>query len=110
MEPRPVYDLSESDIQAQCVEALRAAGWFVTVTSQDRGTRQQLSGLPDLICVKQDRVLFVEVKAMRGRLRQSQRDFFLALQEHTGMHVDGFIVRCVEDLEPVLANWGNWPS
>lgn len=78
---------TEAEIQAEVVCRLRGAGWFVTVTAQDRSTRRQVAGLPDLIAVRGDRALFVECKRPGGRLRASQRRFLDEIRPHCGDHV-----------------------
>lgn len=94
--------MREADIQADIVEYLEAIGWFVTVTSQDRATRGQLAGLPDLIAVKHNHTLFVECKTQDGRLRESQHKWLQALGPHMGTHVLYTIARSLEDVMSVI--------
>lgn len=112
-ETRPPYTIAaptEAEIQAAVVEALERGGWEVTVTSQDRATRRHLRGLPDLLAIRDDRVLFVECKTARGRLRQSQQEWRERHERHFGAHVRYVVVRAVEDIEEWLG-WGRaWMS
>ena len=97
-EPEPIWFLgnsaaSESDVQRQVVEALEVAGWEVLITSQDRPTRQQSRGLPDLLCWKHDHTLLIECKSARGRPRGSQRKFGATIAPHEGPHLRYIVVR-----------------
>ena len=98
-EPRPAWfigdagHLAESEIQRQVVEALEAAGWEVLVTAQDRATRKQSRGLPDLLCWKHDHTLYVECKKTRGRLSESQCRFAYRITGHEGPHLRYIVIR-----------------
>ena len=87
---------SEAEIQANIVDLLRVAGWLVIVTSQDKATRGQLAGLPDLLAVKNDRTLFIECKTAKGQLRESQERFLAALSPHLGEHVAYLLARSLD--------------
>jgi hypothetical protein len=58
---------------------MRAIGFAVWSTEQgyrrDRGGTRQTPGIPDLIVIGHQRVLFVEVKTEKGKLRWSQEQF-----------------------------------
>ncbi len=114
-EPRPAWfigdagHLAESEIQRQVVEALEAAGWEVLVTSQDRATRAQSRGLPDLLCWKHDHTLYVECKKPRGRLSDSQKRFKARIVPHQGPHLRRITVRHPAMIEEWLAvGQGAW--
>jgi len=108
-EPKPDWwflgdsDASESDVQRQVVEALEAAGWEVLITSQDRSTRGQSRGLPDLLCWKHNHSLLIECKSVRGRLRGSQRRFKERIAPHEGPHLRYIVVKHVAMIEEWLA-------
>ncbi len=99
---------SESDIQAEIVDALRLAGWFVTVTSQDRSSRRQLSGLPDLLAFRDDKTLLIECKRPGETLHGSQRGFLQAIEPHMGKHLVYVVMDCIDDVTMWL-NWGREP-
>jgi len=106
-EPEPAWFLgnsaaSESDVQRQVVEALEAAGWEVLITSQDRSTRGQSRGLPDLLCWKHNHTLYVECKSVRGRLRGSQRRFKERIAPHEGPHLRYIVVKHPDMIEEWL--------
>ena len=53
-------------------------------------------GIPDLIAVKNGRVLFIELKTPRGRQSEYQRKFQADLEAHGGEYV---LCRGVDDLQ-----------
>lgn len=113
-EPQPTWftgdsDLAEWQILAGTAASLRATGWFVTVTAQDKSTRRQLSGLPDMIAAKHDHVLLVECKTKSGKLRKSQQMFAAFIAEHTGKHLQYVVIRHPAMIEEWLAvGQGAW--
>jgi Holliday junction resolvase len=59
--------MTESKIQSKRIKQLESEGWYViklTVTNKN--------GIPDLIAVKPDKVLFVECKTKKGRTSKLQ--------------------------------------
>jgi hypothetical protein len=71
--------VTEKDFQKTVTDALTAFGWrwchFRPARTQ-RGWRTALSGspgFPDLVAVRGDRIIYVELKAMNGELRDEQR-------------------------------------
>ena len=97
-EPNPTWFLGDSDlpewqILAGTAASLRGTGWFVTVTAQDKSTRRQLSGLPDLIAAKDDCVLFVECKTKSGKLNDAQKHWRNCISLHQGPHLRHIVVR-----------------
>lgn len=68
---------SERFVQRQVVTFLRKVGWFVQVASGASNALPGLRGMPDLFCTRQRSdgnavILFVECKALGGKLRPSQ--------------------------------------
>jgi len=90
---------NESAIQAEIVKRLRAAGWYVIVTSQDRRTRKQLADIPDLICFRCGMTLLVECKTPMGQMRQGQVDFQCDMLPHLGRSLAYRVMRYPEDAE-----------
>lgn len=97
-EPLPTYHTKEADLVRAVVERLRASGWLVVVTAQDRSTRRQSSGLPDVLAFRADVCLLLECKTPTGKLRPSQIEFGAQVQPHTGDHVVHRVVRWESDV------------
>jgi hypothetical protein len=84
--PRPEsVDISEKDFQKTVTDALTLFGWrwcHFRPARTATGWRTALSGspgFPDLVAVRGDRVLFVELKAANGKLRDEQQSWLSAL-------------------------------
>ena len=97
-EPTPTYG-SESAIQGEIVKRLRAGGWHVIVTSQDRRTRKQLANIPDLICFRDGTTLLVECKTQMGQLTPGQVDFQCDMLPHLGTHLRYKVMRYPGDAD-----------
>jgi hypothetical protein len=82
----------ESEIARRCDAQLRAAGWLVIVTSQDKSTRRQLAGLPDRIAIRHGYCVFVEYKSPGGELRHSQLDFYGSIAPHLGEYLRYYVI------------------
>ena len=83
----------ESAILQQVRDWLRWRGWYVIRTQQGLGCHK---GLSDLVCIRDGRVVWVEVKTATGRLSVHQEGFRGAIETHGGEYV---VARCVEDVE-----------
>lgn len=78
--------LSETDFQTRIIDRARALGWWV---HHDRPARKEDgswstpiqgdAGFPDLVLARKGRVIFVEVKAEKGRLTSEQREWLTEL-------------------------------
>jgi VRR-NUC domain len=77
--------ISEQDFQQTVTDALTAFGWrwiHFRPARTERGWRTALSGspgYPDITAVRGDRILFIEMKAQNGKLRDEQRGWLSAL-------------------------------
>ena len=75
----------ERDWQRTVTDALTALGWTWThfrVARSAKGWRTPISGhpgFPDVVAVRGDRVMFVELKSEQGRLSEDQAAWLLAL-------------------------------
>lgn len=69
-------DVTEQQWQRTVMEAAAALGWLCFHVYDSRRSE---AGLPDLLLVR-ERVIFVELKTMRGRLRREQRAWLAALR------------------------------
>jgi len=74
----------EGDILKQCRDYLRYRGWFVIRIQQGLGCHK---GISDLICVKNGKVLFLEIKATGGKLSPHQVRFCADVRGHGGIYI-----------------------
>lgn len=74
----------EADFQAAVVELAQLTGWLVYHCND---ARRSTPGWPDLALCRPPRLLLVELKTTRGRLRPEQRVWLAALTECTGVEV-----------------------
>ena len=89
--PQPTSERTEAAFQAKLVKEYKADGWYVI-----RLLRTSIAGLPDLLLCHPDRgILFVEVKASRGRLSPIQEHRIQELRDL------GFSVEVVKDQSSV---------
>lgn len=78
----------EKDLQARVITLAEGFGWMVYHTYDSRRCNP---GFPDLVLVKGDTCLFVELKREQGYLRAAQETWLEALRKVT--RVDAFVVR-----------------
>lgn len=74
--------MTEDDLLAGLVDAAASGGWLVFhIRRSDLGIIQGHIGFPDLVAVhaKRRAVVFIEAKAARGRVDESQRRWLDAL-------------------------------
>lgn len=81
----------ESKISRNIVDKLKASGWFVTKL-QTTST----PGIPDLLCIRSGRVVFIEVKQDKGIVSPLQ-EFRIEDLRKQGMEV-----RVVRDLNEII--------
>ena len=85
-EPRAV-ELSEKDFEQIVLGMARAYGWFVAhfrPAQTAKGWRTPVSadgqGYPDLCLVRDDRIVYVELKSDKGKLTEPQKVWLEMLQ------------------------------
>ena len=83
---------TENQIKAQVKDYLNIKGWFHFHVLQGLGS---YPGIPDIIAIKDNRVLFLEIKKPTGKQSQYQKDFENNITRQGGEYV---LVRCLEDL------------
>ena len=88
---KKVPDLLEKEIRAQVKEYLTMMGWFVFYILQGTGSYK---GIPDLIAVKDGRVVFIELKTRKGKQSAHQVKFQADVEAHGGEYR---IVRSLDD-------------
>lgn len=60
--------MSEQKIQSKIIKRLELDGWFVL-----KLIKVSKNGIPDLLAVKENRTIFIEVKQEHGKLSEIQR-------------------------------------
>ena len=68
--------MSEDELLAAVLELARWLGWR---TYHTHDSRRSNPGFPDLVIVRDDRLLFVELKSTKGRLTAEQTEWLKAL-------------------------------
>lgn len=59
--------MTEAKYQAQLIKKYEAEGWYVL-----KLIKTNKNGIPDLLCIKLNEVLFIEVKGLKGKLSKLQ--------------------------------------
>ena len=72
--------MTEQQVQSKKIKELEAQGYYVI-----KLIKTNKNGIPDLVAVKKDEVLFVEVKAKNGILSK--------LQEYRIKELDGYGIK-----------------
>ena len=80
--------MSEEDFQDQLIELLHYKGYLVAhfrPAKTDKGWRTPVSadgkGFPDLVAVKENRCLFIEVKSDKGKESEEQTTWLVSLNK-----------------------------
>ncbi len=89
---RPKQKLTETDIRRQVTDYLQLRQYFCFYVLQGLGSYR---GIPDLVAVKNGRVLFIELKTARGRQSEHQKKFQSDLEAHGGEYI---LCRGIDDL------------
>ncbi|GEM45893.1 VRR-NUC domain-containing protein [Deinococcus cellulosilyticus] len=95
----------ESELQSGIVSYLQGLGWYVMQTfvgSKRGGSVWMHKGLPDLICIKDGQVLFLEVKRPSRDSQQTpeQKETQREIQQHGGICE---VVRSIMDVHNLIA-------
>ena len=69
-------NIMEKDFQQMVLNVARPCGWH---TYHTYDSRRSDPGFPDLCLVRGERLLFVELKTVKGRLRDAQKDWLALL-------------------------------
>lgn len=87
--------LAEAQVLVQVKEYLTYRGWLVMRIHQSLGSKP---GLPDLICLKNRKTIYVECKSQRAgaKLSGPQEIMRREIEEHGGVYV---LARCIDDVE-----------
>lgn len=81
--PRAADLMTERQLRDGIATLARTLGWLVYFTHD---SRRSPPGYPDLTLVRDGRIVFAELKTMKGRLRPEQREWLNEL-DRTGAEV-----------------------
>lgn len=81
---RKVLDavVPEKEFQRQVVDLAELRRWLVW---HDNDSRRNAAGLPDLLLLRPPRLVFVELKAARGRISPQQKSWLESLGQCPGI-------------------------
>jgi len=88
--------ITENDIKRQIKQLLSLKGYFHFHILQGLGAYR---GIPDIIAIKNNRVLFLEIKRPGGRQSDYQKQFQADIEGQGGEY---YIVKCLEDLIKII--------
>ena len=90
--------MSEAKFQAKLIKRLEALDWYVIklITTNK-------NGIPDLLCLKEGKCIFIEVKTDKGALTKLQK---FRIKELTEKGIDCYVVR-PENVKFLLNNLQN---
>jgi hypothetical protein len=88
--------LTEAQTQAKIIKRMTDDGWFVVKLIQTNR-----NGIPDLVAHKEGKTLYVEVKAINGRVSPLQAH---RITELTKAGIPSFIVRTETEINDIIAN------
>lgn len=83
--------MKESQLQTKVRKRLEAFGWLVIKLIQTNR-----NGIPDLMCIKGGRVIFMEIKTSDGVISELQQHMLVKLNA-CGCHAR--VVRSIEDVD-----------
>ncbi len=94
----PVAYLTEAQVMTQVKGYLQAAGWYVMRIHQSLGSTK---GLPDLVCLKDGRTIYVECKSQRAntKLSKYQEAVRREIEAHGGIFI---LARSYKDVKKAL--------
>ncbi|MFW5887701.1 MAG: VRR-NUC domain-containing protein [Bacteriovoracia bacterium] len=85
--------ITENDVKRVVKDYLSVKGWYHFYILQGMGA---FKGIPDIIAIKNGRVLFLEIKKPTGKQSEHQKEFQKNIEHQGGEYV---LVRKLEDLE-----------
>ena len=94
---RQKIKISENDIKLQCKQYLSLKGYFHFYLTAGIASYK---GAPDLVAIKNNRVLFLECKRPgKSILSEYQKQFQADIENQGGEY---YVVRCLEDLIKII--------
>ncbi len=82
----------EGIVLDQCRQYLRVLGWYVIRIQQGPLCHK---GMSDLVCIKDGRVVFLEIKATKGKQSDKQIKFQAEIEFYGGRYL---VARSLEDV------------
>lgn len=100
-----MHKTPEGRLKEDVKKLLEASGFYVRsiVIGQVPGMRNPSRGIPDLVCIKRSRTLWLELKSEKGKLRPEQEQFILEWTQKGG---EAYVVRSLEDVMKILKGLG----
>ena len=80
--------MTEQQIQTKIIKRLKTEGWYVI-----KLIKTSVSGIPDLLCLKNGNAMFIEVKQPDGKLSELQKIRIQQLRDK------GFNVKILTDYD-----------
>lgn len=110
-DPKVFAGISEKELQSTVLDIMRWQGWLCYHTFD---SRRSGPGFPDLVAIKGSRLLFVEFKAEKGKIREEQIEWLDRLvQAHDDVYLvrpstmDGFLKDVNVSGSDLSAHWRN---
>ncbi len=88
--------ITENDVKKQVKQLLSLKGYFHFHVLQGLGAYK---GIPDIIAIRNNRVLFLEIKRPKGRLSDYQKQFQSDIEGQGGEY---YVIKCIEDLVKII--------
>ena len=88
--------ITENDIKRQVKDYLSLKGYFHFHILQGLGAYR---GIPDIIAIKNNRVLFLEIKRPGGKQSEHQKNFQAEIEGQGGEY---YILKSLEDLVEII--------
>ena len=95
-ELRQKIKMSEANIKRQVKDYLSLKGYFHFYILQGLGAAK---GIPDIIAIKNNRVLFLEIKRPGGKQSKYQKQFQADIEGQDGEY---YLIKSLEDLIEVM--------
>lgn len=92
--------ISEKQFMAQVIALAKLHHWSTYHTFD---SRRSGAGFPDLVCTRKGRILFIELKTEKGKLRPDQCHWLGALRDCPGVEVYLWRPSQWAEIEKVLA-------
>ena len=93
-----IKKISENDVKKMVKDYLSIKRYYHFPILQGLGAKR---GIPDIIAIKNNRVLFLEIKKPGGKQSEYQKQFQADIEGHGGEY---YIVRSLEEVRKIIDN------